>query len=243
MEEFRPTTIPVTCGRTRASTVPFGLVHLRGGMRAAVLTEFGGHAYELGVGVGPNRTGGRKVPVRRGVLPSEDQMRKLFRHESTRFGNPKDRDVVVELYLGLRAKVEALENEINSCPDTVRKADALLTSEDGGGARKLHFSRILMLLTTLGLVLFGRVGLITDEYTRFWDSFWNSSCVCVERLGCLHRLDEIPSKPHLAGAPCRRAVLPPAGLPQAQHIPLEPPQAALSASTPPSLWAGVARRS
>ena len=132
-----------------------------------LLTEGGGHAYELGVGVGPNRTGGRKVPVRRGVLPSEDQMRKLFRHESTRFGNPKDRDVVVEMYLGLRAKVEALENEISSCPVMVRKADALLTNEDEGGARKLHFSRILMLLTTLGLVglvLFG-VGLNTDEYS------------------------------------------------------------------------------
>ena len=141
----------------RPDLTPYTGEHCRSGWCTSeagcvlLLTERGGHAYELGVGVGPNRTGGHKVPVRRGVLPSEDQMRKLFRHESTRFGNPEDRDGVVEMYLGLRAKVEALEQETQQI---VRNADALLTDE-GKQCERKFFSRTVMILTTLGLVLFG----------------------------------------------------------------------------------------
>ena len=137
---------------------PYAGEHCRSGWCTAeagcvlLLTEGGGHAYELGVGVGPNRTGGRKVPVRKGVLPSEDQMEKLFYHESTRFGNPKDRDGVVKMYLELRAKVEAFEKETNFL---VRSADERLT---GVGARWSQQRRILtglaMLFFTIGLFAF-----------------------------------------------------------------------------------------
>ena len=66
------------------------------------MTEGGGHAYELGVG---------PVPVSKGVLPSVEIMRMLFNDESTRFGDPKDREVVTKGYLDLRREVEAFEKE------------------------------------------------------------------------------------------------------------------------------------
>ena len=52
------------------------------------------------------------VPVSKGVLvPSVEIMRMLLNDESTRFGDPKDREVVTKGYLDLRREVEAFEKE------------------------------------------------------------------------------------------------------------------------------------
>ena len=113
----------------RPDLIPYAGEHCRSGWCtsetacALLLTEGGGHAYELGVG---------PVPVRRGVLPSHEKMRMLFYDESTRFGNPKDREVVTEMYLDLRQKVVDFEAEKDPI---VSKADICMSRADAGRLR------------------------------------------------------------------------------------------------------------
>ena len=191
----------------RPDLTPYTGEHCRSGWCTSeagcvlLLTEGGGHAYELGVGVGPDRTGGRKVPVRRGVLPSEDQMKMLFYHESTRFGNPKDRDGVVKMYLELRAKVEAFEKKANQL---VRGADELLSDETSQG-HDVRKQACLCIMVPFALWLVGIVGLLTGEGDVEW---WQ---VCVIIFGILAvalvLIFSLPSRilrAHLAAVLCCR---------------------------------------
>ena len=100
---------------------------------ALLMTEGGGHAYELGVG---------SVPVTRGRLPDLWQMESIFAHESTRFIGRADREMVCGQYVALRFKM--MEH------DTVRNvmvmiSDALMTREGEIWA----YSRILITLMFL----------------------------------------------------------------------------------------------
>ena len=95
-----------------------------------LVTEGGGHGYELGVG---------KVPVHHGVLPSEEQMVRLFHDDSTRFANPKDREVVSKMYLDLRKKVIHFENASSTI---WRTADVMLT----GNTHRQRLRRVSVLL-------------------------------------------------------------------------------------------------
>ena len=120
-----------------------------------LLTEGGGHAYELGIG---------PVPVRGGVLPSFWQMAKLFYHESTRFGNPKDQEGVTKSYLELREKVVAFEDAKGTL---VRNADDRLSGEDVSAAKKRRQVLFLLLLTggigpIAGLIFLSRPGSIVN---------------------------------------------------------------------------------
>ena len=130
------------------------------------------------------------MPVRKGVLPSEDQMRKLFYHESTRFGNPKDRDGVVKMYLELRAKVEAFEHNTNLL---VRSADERLT---GVGARWSEQRR-----TCTGLaMLFFTIGLFVSVVYNILGIFF---CIGVPVLiFSLHFLPSRILRAHLAAVLC-----------------------------------------
>ncbi|EOD29606.1 hypothetical protein EMIHUDRAFT_113645 [Emiliania huxleyi CCMP1516] len=91
---------------------------------ALLMTEGGGHAYELGVGC---------VPVTRGRLPSVQHMEALFEAESTRFIGRADRERVCGMYLDLREKLEEYDEEL------VSVGDDLMTEEDA-------FRRILTLV-------------------------------------------------------------------------------------------------
>ncbi|EOD11539.1 hypothetical protein EMIHUDRAFT_214352 [Emiliania huxleyi CCMP1516] len=86
---------------------------------ALLMTEGGGHAYELGVG---------RVPVTRGRLPSVRHMEALFEAESTRFIGRADREAVCRMYLDLRKKLE--EYDEGQKGPFVSSADRLMTEED-----------------------------------------------------------------------------------------------------------------
>ena len=74
-----------------------------------LMTEGGGHAYELGVG---------RVPVTRGHLPSLRTMRALFRHESTRFVGKGDKRMVqqqlAELEWRMKTAMEQAEQALQA---------------------------------------------------------------------------------------------------------------------------------
>jgi hypothetical protein len=89
---------------------------------AMLMTEGGGHAYELGVG---------KVPVTRGRLPSLGEMEALFMHESTRFVGKGDRKAVVDMYGALRKKIHEYDQQRVS--SIVRYFDRVWT---GQGAQR-----------------------------------------------------------------------------------------------------------
>ncbi|EOD19325.1 hypothetical protein EMIHUDRAFT_118001 [Emiliania huxleyi CCMP1516] len=108
---------------------------------ALLMTEGGGHAYELGVG---------RAPVTRGRLPSVQQMEALFEAESTRFIGRADREEVCGMYFALREKLEEYDEEKKSM--FVFVADKLMTDENPWG-------RILFLITLVyaPLLFFSRI--------------------------------------------------------------------------------------
>ena len=106
-----------------------------------LFTEGGGHAHELGVG--PVRVGSRWE------RPTVDEMRTLFRHESTRFYSDEDRAKVSKGYLELRKLTDAFEEQRN---EFVTTADRALT-EDDGGRRVCIFSIVMVLLFALAAFL------------------------------------------------------------------------------------------
>ena len=111
----------------RLDLIPYAGAHCRSGWCtfesacALLMTEGGGHAYELGVGRAPVARSGR--------LPSVQEMKALFQHESTRFIGNADREAVSKGYLELREKLKAYDEE--RVPKAVRFADKLMTSTDG----------------------------------------------------------------------------------------------------------------
>ena len=68
-----------------------------------LFTEGGGHAFELGPHGGPVRVG------RARDRPTFDKMVDIFKHETTLFGTPKERQDVSTNYLELRKKVDRLQ--------------------------------------------------------------------------------------------------------------------------------------
>ena len=99
---------------------------------ALLMTEGGGHVYELGVG---------KAPVVQGWLPSEREMEAVFKHETTRFIGKADRDVVKNSYLQLRAKLEAYDRERVAW--VVKLADFLMTTTGAKAAALRVFFWVL----------------------------------------------------------------------------------------------------
>ena len=126
----------------RLDLIPYAGKHCRSGWCtsesacALLMTEGGGHAYELGVG---------KAPVAYGRLPSVQEMEALFQHESTRFIGNADRDAVSKGYLELRAKLKAYDEEC--VPKWVRLADKVMTGSDKSDGQ----ARVLLVVVTLSL--------------------------------------------------------------------------------------------